>query len=66
MEKLCLALYTSAIKLRHYMIVTSMQVVSKVTLVQYLLHRPHLHKRLGKWALTLMTYQFEHIPQSAV
>lgn len=66
MEKLCLALYTAAIKLRHYMIVTSVQVVSKVNLVRYLLHRPHLNGRLGKWALALMKYQFEHIPQSAV
>lgn len=66
MEKLCLALYTAAIKLRHYMDVTTVQVISKVNLVRYLLHRPHLNGRLGKWALALMEYQFEHVPQSAV
>lgn len=31
-----------------------------------MLHRPHLNGRLGKWALALMEYQFQHVPQSAV
>lgn len=66
MEKLCLALYAAAIKLRHYLVVTTVQVISKVNLVRYLLHRPHLNGRLGKWALALMEYQFHHVPQSAV
>lgn len=35
MEKLCLALYTAAIKLRHYLLVTTVQVVCKVNLVRY-------------------------------
>lgn len=54
MEKLCLALYAAAIKLRHYLLVTTVQIVSKVNLVRYLLHRPHLNGRLGKWALALL------------
>lgn len=66
MEKFCLALYAAAVKLRHYMVVTTVQVISKVNLVRYLLHRPHLNGRLGKWALTLMEYQFKHVPQSAI
>lgn len=66
MEKLCLALYTAAMKLRHYMITHVVHVISKVNLVRYMLHRPHLNGRLGRWALALMEYQFIHVPQTAV
>lgn len=65
-EKLCLALFTASVKLHHYMILRTVHVISKVHLVRYMLHRPSLTGRIGKWALSLMDYQFQHIPQSAV
>lgn len=48
------------------MVVTTVQVINKVNLLRYLLHHPHLNGRLGKWALALVEYQFEHVPQSTI
>ncbi|XP_058202628.1 uncharacterized protein LOC131317065 [Rhododendron vialii] len=65
-EKLCLALYFSAIKLRHYMLPVSVYIMSKTDLIKYLLTRPILRGRIGKWSLALMEFSFCYVPQKAV
>ncbi|XP_059671149.1 uncharacterized protein LOC132316693 [Cornus florida] len=65
-EKLCLALYYSAMKLRIYMLPVVMYIVSQIDLIKYMLLRPLITRRIGKWSLALMEFSFKYIPQKAV
>ena len=65
-EKLCLTLYFSALKLRHYMMPVLVYVVCKTDLIKYLLSRPIIRGRIGKWSLALMEFYFQYIPQKSV
>lgn len=65
-EKLCFALYYSALKLRHYMIPFKIDVIAQIDLIKYMVTRPILKGRLGKWALTLSEYSLNYVPQNAM
>ena len=65
-EKLCLALFFAVTKLRHYMLPVTVYVMSKTDLVKYMLTRPILRGRIGKWALALMEFNLKYVPQKAV
>ncbi|XP_021807646.1 uncharacterized protein LOC110751480 [Prunus avium] len=65
-EKLCLALYFTAVKLRHYMLPFTVHIIAKTDLIKYMLNRPVLRGRLGKWILALSEFSFRYIPQKAV
>ena len=65
-EKLCLALYFSVTKLRHYILPVTVYVMSRTDLVKYMLTRPILRGRIGKWALALMEFSLKYVPQKAV
>ncbi|GKV52216.1 hypothetical protein SLEP1_g58805 [Rubroshorea leprosula] len=65
-EKLCLALFFAAIKLRHYLIYSEVYVVAKTDIVKYMLSRPLLRGRIGKWILALSEFNLKYIPQRAV
>ena len=47
-EKLCLALYFSAIKLRHYMLPVLVYLMRQTDLIKYLLSRPIMRGQIGK------------------
>ncbi|GKV06953.1 hypothetical protein SLEP1_g18770 [Rubroshorea leprosula] len=65
-EKLCLALFFAAIKLRHYLIYSEVYVIAKTDIVKYMLCRPLLRGRIGKWILALFEFNLKYIPQKAV
>ncbi|XP_058211507.1 uncharacterized protein LOC131323676 [Rhododendron vialii] len=65
-EKFCLALYFATIKLRHYMLPVVVYIMSQTDLIKYLLSRPIMRGRIGKWSLALMEFNFRYIPQKAV
>ncbi|XP_059628229.1 uncharacterized protein LOC132271015 [Cornus florida] len=65
-EKLCLALYYFAMKLRIYMLPVVVYIVSQIDLIKYMLLRPLITGRIGKWSLSLMEFSFKYIPQKAV
>ena len=65
-EKHFLALYFSVLKLRHYMMPVLVYVVCKTDLIKYLLSRPIIRGRIGKWSLSLMEFYFQYIPQKSV
>ncbi|XP_059627372.1 uncharacterized protein LOC132270188 [Cornus florida] len=65
-EKLCLALYYSAMKLRMYMLPVVVYIVSQTNLIKYMLSRPLITRRIGKWSLALMEFSFKYIPQKTV
>ena len=52
-EKLCLYLYFSCTKLRHYLLSAECTVVSKADVIKYMLSMPILNGRIGKWILAL-------------
>ncbi|CAL2277578.1 unnamed protein product [Prunus armeniaca] len=57
-EKLCLALYFAATKLRHYMLPLVVQIISKTDLIKYMLTRPIIRGRIGKWTMALSEFTF--------
>ncbi|XP_058198420.1 uncharacterized protein LOC131313941 [Rhododendron vialii] len=65
-EKLCLALYFATIKLRHYMLPVVVYIMSQIDLIKYLLSRPIMRGRIGKWSWALMEFNFQYVPQKAV
>jgi hypothetical protein len=65
-EKLCLALYFSAFKLRHYMLAYVVCVIAQTDVVKYMLSRPILSGKLGKWSLSLVEFNLVYVPQKAV
>ncbi|XP_040369471.1 uncharacterized protein LOC121051315 [Rosa chinensis] len=66
MEKLCLTLYFSACKLRHYMLSFTTCIISQTDLVKYVLSRTILRGRIGKWVLALSEFSLQYVPQKAV
>ncbi|CAL2232523.1 unnamed protein product [Prunus armeniaca] len=65
-ERLCLALYFTAVKLRHYMLPHTIYIIAKTDLIKYMLTRPMLRGRIGKWTLALTEFAFRYVPQKAV
>ncbi|VVA41029.1 PREDICTED: Transposon, partial [Prunus dulcis] len=65
-ERLCLALYFTAMKLRHYMLPFTIYIIAKTDLIKYMLTRPMLRGRIGKWTLALIEFAFRYVPQKAV
>ncbi|GKV35610.1 hypothetical protein SLEP1_g43856 [Rubroshorea leprosula] len=65
-EKLCLALFFAAIKLRYYLLYSEVFVVSKTDVIKYMLSWPLLRGRIGKWILALAEFNLRYLPQKAV
>nr|XP_025678255.1 uncharacterized protein LOC112778105 [Arachis hypogaea] len=65
-EKLCLALYFSCLKLKYYLIPRNVYVISKFDVLKYMLSSPILHGRLGKWMLALTEFSLYFVPARAV
>ncbi|CAL2255640.1 unnamed protein product [Prunus armeniaca] len=65
-EKLCLALYFAATKLRHYMLPSVVQIISKTDLIKYMLTRPIICSRIGKWTMALSKFTFQYVAHKSV
>ena len=65
-EKLCLCLYFSCIKLRHYLLSAKCTVVCKDEVVKYMLLMPILSGRIGKWILALSEFDLRYESAKAV
>ena len=57
-ERLCLCLYFSCNKLRHYLLSNECIIVCKADVIKNMLSAPVLKGRLGKWILALSEYDF--------
>ena len=55
-EKLCMCLYFSCIKLKQYIKPVDVYVSSHFDIIKHMLSKPILHSRTGKWALALTEY----------
>ncbi|WJX89440.1 hypothetical protein P8452_71439 [Trifolium repens] len=65
-EKLCLCLYFSCTKLKHYIKPVDVYVYSHFDVIKHMLTKPILHSRIGKWALALTEYSLTYKPLKAV
>ncbi|CAL8086886.1 unnamed protein product [Prunus armeniaca] len=65
-EKLCLALYFTATKLRHYMLPSTVHTIAKIDLTKYMLTQPIIRGQIGKWTMALAEFTFHYVPQLAV
>jgi len=65
-EKLCLALYFAATKLCHYMLPSVVQIISKTDHIKYMLTRPIIRGRIGKWTMALSEFTFQYVAQKSV
>ncbi|CAN6723345.1 unnamed protein product [Malus baccata var. baccata] len=65
-ERLCLALYFTASKLRHYMLPCHVHIIARTDVIKYMLSKPMLAGRIGKWILALSEFSFQYVPQRAV
>ena len=65
-EKLCLCLYFSYTKLRHYLLPDECIVVSKADVIKHMLSMPILNGRMGKWILALSEFNLRYELAKAV
>ena len=65
-ERLCLRLYFSCTKLRHYLLSAECIVVSKDDVIRYMLLLLILNGRIGKWILALSEFDLRYESAKAV
>ncbi|XP_068328112.1 uncharacterized protein [Pyrus communis] len=65
-ERLCLALYFMACKLMHYMLHCHIHIIAKTDLIKYMLSKPMLTGKIGKWILVLSEFSFQYVPQRVI
>jgi len=65
-EKLCLCLYFSFIKFRHYLLSAECIVICKDDVVRYMLSVPIMSGRIGKWILALSEFDLRYESAKAV
>ena len=65
-EKLCLCLYFSCTKLRHYLLSAECTVASKVDVTKHMLSMSILNRRIGKWILALSEFDLKYESAKAV
>ncbi|CAN6703759.1 unnamed protein product [Malus baccata var. baccata] len=65
-EKLCLAVFFAASKLRHYMLPSVTQVIAQTDVIRYMLTRPIVKGRIGKWTMALSEFSLQYAAQKAV
>ncbi|XP_028961400.1 uncharacterized protein [Malus domestica] len=65
-EKLCLTLYFTTSKLRHYTMPCYTHIIVKTDVIKYILSKPMLIGRIEKWILALSKFSFQYVSQKAV
>ena len=66
MERLCLCLYFTCTKLRHYLLDAETLVICKADIIKYMLSAPILKGRLGKWMFALSEFDIKFRPAKAI
>jgi hypothetical protein len=61
-EKLYLSLYYACTKLRHYLLSSTCYVACHTDIIKYMLQKPILSGRVGKWAYALVEYDLRCEP----
>jgi hypothetical protein len=59
-------LYYACAKFHHYILSSACTVICHHDVIKYMLHRPILGGRVGKWAYSLVEYNLTHEPLRAM
>ncbi|KAM1850244.1 hypothetical protein ACFX13_014460 [Malus domestica] len=62
-ENLCLTVFFTASKLRHYMLPSVTQAIAQTDVIRYMLTRPIVKGRIGKWTMALSEFSLQYVPQ---
>jgi hypothetical protein len=65
-EKLCLCVYYSCTKFRHYLLNAECVVYSKFDVIRHMLSMPILNGRIGKWILALPEFELKFESAKAI
>nr|CAD40005.3 OSJNBb0052B05.8 [Oryza sativa Japonica Group]CAE75890.1 B1234D02.14 [Oryza sativa Japonica Group] len=65
-EKLCLCLYFSCTRLRHYLLSNECTIICKADVVKYMLSAPILKGRVGKWIFSLTEFDLRYESPKAI
>ena len=65
-EKLCLSLYHSYTKLKYYLMPFHVLVVLQTDIFKYMLSKPMIHGRIGKWMIALIEFSLQYVPAKVV
>jgi ribonuclease HI len=65
-EKLCLCVYYSCTKFRHYLLNAECVVYSKFDVINHMLSMPILNGRIGKWILALSEFELKFESAKAI
>jgi hypothetical protein len=65
-EKLCLYLFFTCMKLRHILLFAEIIVICKSDVIKHMLSAPLLKGRLGKWMFALSEFNIWYQPMKAV
>ena len=66
MEKACLIVLFATQKLRHYMLSHTVQLISKIDPLKYMLSHTILTKHLAKWVMLLSEFDIQYIDRKAI
>nr|KYP72165.1 Transposon Ty3-G Gag-Pol polyprotein [Cajanus cajan] len=66
LEKLCLSLYVACTKLKYYIRPRDVVIFCRSNVIKYMLSKPVLHSRVGKWALALTKYSLTFEPLKSI
>jgi hypothetical protein len=61
-EKICLSLYHACTKLRYYLLSSTCYVACQTDIIKYIVQKPILSGRVGKWAYALVQYDLHCKP----
>lgn len=65
-EKLCLCMYFSCMKLKQYIKPVDVYVSSHCDVIKHMVSKPIMHSRIGKWALELIDFSLTYKPLRAM
>ena len=65
-DKICLALYFSCVKLRYSMLLIIVEVLCETGVIKYMLSRPIIKGKIAKWSLTILEFHLRYIPQKVI
>ncbi|XP_048433367.1 uncharacterized protein LOC125473964 [Pyrus x bretschneideri] len=54
------------VETRHYMLPCHIHIIAKTDVIKYMLSKPILTWRIGKWILTLSEFSFQYVPKKAI
>ena len=65
-EKTCLALVWVAEKLKHYVSIYSVWLISRMDPIKYLFEKPALARKMSRWSFSIAHYNIKFVAQKSI